>query len=104
MVISKKNAKVLTQEELEQLLAFVEEKIKSTAEQIVSGHIALNPLENDPYIPSMTEPYRSVSMFDATDYTNKYRPNLSMTADAFFQALSIDNEIEEEEDQTEDDK
>lgn len=100
----KKNAKVLTQEELEQLLAFVEEKIKSTAEQIVSGHIALNPLENDPYIPSMTEPYRSVSMFDATDYTNKYRPNLSMTADAFFQALSIDNEIEEEEDQTEDDK
>ncbi|WP_290489832.1 MULTISPECIES: PD-(D/E)XK nuclease family protein [unclassified Aerococcus] len=102
-----KAAKVLTQDELDQLLAFVEEKIVATAEQIVSGHIALNPLEDDPYIPSMTEPYRSVSMFDATDYTNKYRPNPSMSPDEFFQALAIDAEVDEneaEEDQTADEE
>ncbi|MEY8370478.1 PD-(D/E)XK nuclease family protein [Aerococcaceae bacterium 50-4] len=97
-------SKVLTQDELDKLLAFVEEKIVTTAEQIVSGHIALNPLEDDPYIPSMVEPYRSVSMFDATDYTNKYRPNPSMKKEEFFQALRIDDDIEEEEDQTEDEE
>ena len=99
-----KYAKVLTQDELNKLLAFVEEKIVSTAEQIVSGHIALNPLEDDPYIPSMTEPYRSVSMFDATDFTNKYRPNPSMKDKEFFKALAVDEMVEDEEDLTEDEE
>ncbi|KAF3306441.1 ATP-dependent deoxyribonuclease subunit B [Carnobacterium sp. PL17GRE32] len=102
-----KAAKVLTKDELNKLLAFVEEKIVATAEQIVSGHIALNPLDDDPYIPSMTEPYRSVSMFDATDYTNRYRPNPSMNQDEFFQALMTDAHVDEnvaEEDQSDDEE
>src|SRR5699024_12514562 len=88
-----KKAKVLTQEELNKLLAFVDEKIVATAEKIVSGHIALHPLEDDRYIPSMNEPYRSVSMFDAIDCTNKYRPYQSITDQDLYKEIDDKEQI-----------
>ncbi|RPA65025.1 ATP-dependent deoxyribonuclease subunit B [Aerococcus agrisoli] len=93
-------SKVLTQDEIEQMLGFVQQKIVETAEEIVSGHIALYPIEGDKFIPSMTEPYRSVSMFDATDYMNKYRPHPKLDKENFFkviQANQNDQDTDEEE-------
>ncbi len=92
-----KDAKVIKQQELVELLHFVQAKIVSTAQQIISGNIALNPIEDDRYIPSLIEPYRSVSMFDATDYTNKYRPNIKLSKDDFFDRLRDDKLVEDDE-------
>ena len=94
------HSKVLTQSEIEQLLDFVKAKIVATTEEIVSGNIALYPIEGDNYIPSMTDPYRSVSMFDATDYMNKYRPHQKLSKEAFFKVIQANdhNQDEDEED------
>lgn len=96
------HSKVLTEGELSQLLDFIQDKIVATAEQIISGDIALNPIEDDRFVPSMTEPYRSVSMFDATDYMNQYRQKPKLKPEDFFQIIQTNKNaeiVEEDEDE-----
>ncbi|QTU83292.1 PD-(D/E)XK nuclease family protein [Carnobacteriaceae bacterium zg-C25] len=54
------------------LFNYLMAKIKEAGHRILSGDISLYPIENSPYIPSLNE-YRSISLFDATQSTNRYR-------------------------------
>lgn len=47
-------------------------KVKEAGERLLAGDISLSPVLNHAFIPSLNE-YRSISLFDATNPTNRYR-------------------------------
>ncbi|AMB98843.1 hypothetical protein AWM75_02025 [Aerococcus urinaehominis] len=90
-------SKVVSLADFQTILDFTQAKIITTVEQMMSGDISLQPLEEDPYVPSIREPYRAVSFFDASDYLNHYRPLEKMTKEQFFQRLKADQAEDDEE-------
>ncbi|MCZ0725036.1 PD-(D/E)XK nuclease family protein [Aerococcus kribbianus] len=86
----------LTAAEWDLLLAFTQNKIAASVQAIESGRIPLAPYEDDRFIPSLTDPYRSVSLFDATDPINRYRKeDKKIDEKQFFNMLAA--ELEEDE-------
>lgn len=47
-------------------------KVSQAGNRLLAGDIALYPIEDNSFIPSLNE-YRSISLFDATNPTNNYR-------------------------------
>lgn len=63
---------VITTQDKTMLFDFLLLKIKEAGNRLLAGDIRLQPLKDEPFIPSLRE-YRSISLFDATLPENRYR-------------------------------
>lgn len=63
---------IFAPEQLPVLFDYLLMKVSQAGNRLLDGDITLYPIEDNPFIPSLNE-YRSISLFDATNPTNKYR-------------------------------